>query len=399
MYRQQWAEIQNGPKTMQLDFQYPIDPRISIGLNVYNDKSILLVSSGALATFGYRVRVTSRHILGFGLSGGFVSNQIDLDDVPDIDLVDPVLLNASNSFGFDGQFGMHYRNRNFILGLSLLKLVDNRPFSEGSVVRDTFDPFKDRAAIIGYRIGVSENIYLQPTVYYRSTYYGYEYFEGSLQIGYKNLITIGGGYRLDYGPHAMIRLRLNDLHAGYSYDFPNTRYGGSPGGTHEVQLKYQLKRTTEDLASLVKKDTVQKEPEAVAEEPPRLEEKPVTTESKPEEKPIVEEVKEPVIVAQEPVVEKVDVSTEQQTEPVIEEEVDGPMYDLVVGVFARKFHAERFARQLQNVGIQAIVKTKSDTKLFYVTAPKYATKTISLPRIYEIRHETKIKDAWFEILK
>lgn len=249
MYRQQWTSVTNAPKTIQADVQYLAGKKISIGLNFYNDKTILLNSSGGLATFGYRVFLSSRHILGFGLSGGFVSNQIDLKDVPDSDLLDPVLLNSTNNFAFDGQAGIHYRNKNLIIGGSLLKLVDNLPYKSGSVARTAFDPFKDRAGFLSYRIDLSPHASLQPVVYYRNTYNGYEYFEGALLFNFKG-ITIGGGYRTDFGPNALIRVRIKNLHAGFAYDFPTNKYGGSTGGTNEAQLKFQLGRTINPLTQL-----------------------------------------------------------------------------------------------------------------------------------------------------
>lgn len=399
LFRQQWVGISDGPQTLQLDLQYPFNPKVSVGLNLYNDQSILLSNSGALATFGYRVRLSSRHILGFGLSAGFVSNQIDLEGVPDLDLIDPVLLNSSNNFDFDGQFGMHYRSGNLIFGVSLLKLVDNRPFSEGAVQVDKFDPFKDRSAILGYRLNLSDEISLQPTLYYRSTFSGYEYFEGSMLISYKNIVTIGGGYRLDFGPHAMIRLRLKDLHAGYAYDFPNTRFGGSTGGTHEVQLKFQFKKIVEPLESLVKVDTVKKysPPETTVAKTEKVEEPVVQPTVQNEKTQTIEETVPPVISEPEPepIIETNDPIVEQRPEPP-QEQINGPTYDLVVGVFVRKFHADRYGRQLHTEGITTEVKTKSETGFFYVTIPKYATKSITLERVLEIRNSTQFKDAWFE---
>lgn len=402
-YRQQWVGITDGPKTIQFDLQYPFSPRISVGVNLYNDQSVLLTNSGALVTFGYRVPLASNHILGFGLSAGFVSNQIDLEGVPDLDLIDPVLLNSSNNFDFDGQFGMHYQTGNFTLGLSLLKLVDNRPFSEGSVQHEKFDPFKDKAAIIGYRLNLSDGIFLQPTIYYRSTFTGYEYFEGALLLNYKNTITVGGGYRLDFGPHVMIRMRLKGLHAGYSYDLPSTRYGGSTGGTHEIQVKFQFGKTIDPIQILAKNDSVppvQEEPveEDVTEQVARTEE-PVV------EKPNVEEISTHVPARDnlvdnrvtETADDKVPEPADNRKSDISEHELTGnATYQLVVGAFARKVHADRYLRQLTNQGITAKVITSKTSILYYVIVPEYTTKAITLERVLEIRNNTQFKDAWFK---
>jgi type IX secretion system PorP/SprF family membrane protein len=407
-FRQQWVGITDGPKSIQLDFQYPLSSRISFGLNFYNDQSVLLNSSGALGTFGYRVPISSSQILGFGLSAGFVSNQIDLEGVPDVDLVDPVLLNGADNLNFDGQFGLHYQTGNFRLGISLLKLVDNRPFSEGSVENENFDPFKDMAAIVGYKFNVSDGVSLLPTLYYRTTYSGYEYFEGSLLVSYQNTFTVGGGYRMDLGPHVVLRIRLKGLQAGYSFDLPNTRYGGSTGGTHEIQLKLQLGNAREPIQMLAKKDSLssvrktrlnEKGTEQVAQieesmptetevdkstdvEPAR----PVSRATTPAEETSVQTHDNDIPDA--PEIRKSDISEDEYPRNVT--------YQLVVGAYVRKVHADRYRRQLFTEGILAKVITGKKSSLYYVIVPGYATKAISLDRVLEIRNKTEFKDAWFQ---
>lgn len=411
-FRQQWTGISDGPKTMQLDFQYPIGSRLSLGLNAYNDKTILLSSSGALATFGYRVRLTTTHVLGFAISGGFVSNQIDLEDVPDIDLMDPVLLNSSNNFGFDAQFGMHYRHKNLMIGVSLLKLVDNRPFSEGSVEQDEFDPFKDRTAYLSYVFNLSPQFSIQPTAYYRATFTGYEYYEGALLLNYKNVLTIGGGYRSELGPHAVIRIRLKNLQAGYAYDFPATRYGGSTGGTNEIQLKFEFGRTVEPIESLAKEDSTAGADEArerpvIAKEDKETELKKETDKVNQPVEPsqpavaVNKEEKREEVVAPARVVRDESVTAknneEREKSTISEEELAGNVsYELVVGVYTRPGHASRFAKQLNNQGIRTRVLTSKETRYYYVIVPEYATKAITLDRILEIREKTQFKDAWFK---
>lgn len=71
-------------------------------------------------------------------------------------------------------------------------------------------------------------------------------------------------------------------------------------------------------------------------------------------------------------------------------------YQLVVGSYTRRGHADRFATQLQHQGIKARVLTSNDTDFYYVIVPEYATKAITLDRVLEIRRTTAFKDAWFK---
>lgn len=451
-FRQQWTGVQDAPETMQLDFQYPFDPRISVGLNVYNDKSVLLSSSGALATFGYKVRLSSKYILGFGLSGGFVSNQIDLKNVPDVDLVDPVLLNSNNNFDFDGQFGIHFRHRNFVVGGSLLKLVDNRPFKEGSVQSQKFDPFKDRAGFMTYYFHLSPAVSIQPVLYYRSVLSGYEYFEGSVLMNYKNVFTLGGGYRTELGPHVLLRVRFKNVEAGFSHDLPSNRYGGSTGGTNEVQLKIQFGMEREPLEMFAKEDESSHEREkevsvARADEPvngTQVVERTRTSEASVEPGVVQRSVSERTTssdrltperttsernasepdqrVAAERSTSERSASrssqnnqniagaaqpVEQATRPandrisdIPEEAFTGDVsYELVVGAYQKKAHAEKYLREVISLGYKGVLRTSRESEYFYVILPEYATKAITLERVIAIRDSTPFKDAWFRHFK
>jgi type IX secretion system PorP/SprF family membrane protein len=392
LFRQQWTSIQNSPKTIQVDFQHLFNSKISFGLNLYNDETVLLSSSGALATFGYRVNLTSEHILGFGIGGGFVSNRIDLDGIPDLDLLDPVLLKASNNFDFDSQFGVHYKYRNFVLGLSLLKLFDNRPLEESAVVKEKFDPFKDRAALIGYQIRLSDKFVLFPTAYYRATFTGVDYYEGSVLLKIKNTITIGGGYRTDFGIHGVVRIRIKDLHIGYSNDIPLGKKKTSLGNTNEFQLKILMGRIVPPR--IANAESIEENLEAIDTTSLAINENP--PEDTIEES--VESEKEDVDVESLEKETTLEEATDEEEQPFTSPQPEEAKsnYDLVVGVFERKHNAEQLIREFRQAGIECAIKKFDEEKYHYVVVPKYATQTISFEKIKEIRKNNLFKEAWFK---
>jgi type IX secretion system PorP/SprF family membrane protein len=419
MYRQQWSGISNAPKTIQADLQYLLSKKISIGLNAYNDKTIMLNSSGALATFGYRVLLSSRHVLGFGLSGGFISNNVDLSEVAAPDLPDMALY-KSNEFMPDAQAGLHYRNRNLVIGGSLLKLVDNLPYknlNEESSSRK-FDAFKDRAAFMSYKINLSPASSLQPVVYYRNTFTGYEYFEGTLLFNYK-AITIGGGYRTDFGPTALLRVRIKDFHAGFSYDLPSNHYGGSTGGTYEAQLKFQLGRTVNPLAQKEESDSVQSladkpiEPEeenkqevaaAETEKPAQKNQPAVTPQTTPATSPaktdaVVTNTAPPTSLqpstpsAKDPGAEAHAPHVEQTVGKSTNEAANAGHY-LVVGAYRNLDNALKQLENLKAKGHQPGIIYLSEKQYHYVYLFHSGNKQETVDRLRRIRQQNQFFGAW-----
>lgn len=402
-FRDQWSGVENGPKTYQFDIQYPVDPKISLAVNMYHDKTVLLLNSGAALTFGYHVRLSSHQVLGFGLSGAIVSNRFDLEGVPDVDLIDPVLRNSNNNTSFDSNFGLHYRFRGLTLGFALLNLIDTRPFGEGAIERQEFDRLRDKSATIMYKARISPKVELFPMIHYRSTFSGIEYLEGSLLLNYNGVISFGGGYRTDFGPHAMVRIQLRNFQAGYSYDVPTSRYGGSTGSTSEFQMKYQFNKTVEPL--IAESEPTRKAPpveDAVAEQEDSGiidQEPPVADQAEPkvEKEEVVAEIKAPEKSAEVVPVEQKPVIKEQvEEEEVSVEDAGKARYQLVMGVFSKKYNAERFVRSLAKEGIQAEMRSGEGGVYYYVTIPAFAADKITIEKLNQIRRDERYRDAWFK---
>lgn len=387
-YRQQWTGFEDGPQTIQGDVQFPLNKKISLGVNVINDKTVLLSQFNGFATFGYRVPLTSKQQLSFGLSAGVVSNQLKLDQVPGIDLNDPVIKNAVNNLDFDGQFGMVYAAGKFSLGLSLLKLVKSTPFYNGEALQDyEFDPFKDKAAFISYRFDISRKISFQPYFLYRTTYTGFEYYEGTGLFNISNTVTIGGGYRTDSGPIVMLRFRISKARLGYAYDFPSNKYGAATQGTNEVQMKWlfgeepviiaeeKVEEETPITEAKNEEPVVQPEQEAVVVTPPVEEKEPA----------VVEEPQQVAVVVTEPVVEK-----QEEAKPVAKK------WYLIVGTFEKKYNAERLIKNYEREGVHAEMILHDN--YYYVHIPEFATNEITVERVMEIRQTTSHTDAWFKQL-
>lgn len=400
LYRQQWAGIQDGPKTIQFDFQHAFNNRVAVGLNVFDDKTILLSSTSVMATFGYKVPLAAEHILSFGLSGGFFSNRIKIEDIPDIDINDPAILNSrANNFSFDGQFGLNYSFRSLNIGFSLIRLIDHKTISADPIQGVDFSELKNKIIFASYRFNLSEDISLQPNFSYRFTSDNLNFFEASSIFSYKNLIAVGGGYRESFGPTALARVTIKDLQVGYAYDFPSTKASVTTGGTNEIQLKWRFGKVLDKLAKR-KKTPEEKKEEPIQAQTQIPENKGTTQAEKPQEEipnSIKEEANKPIEIAAAAEIIPVVKETPPQQEPELKkDELPNNEFLLIVGTFKNQINAQKLVRSLTKAGYEAEIIKVPGSIYHYVHIPKFKTDEVSLDKILEVRSTDLFKGAWYK---
>lgn len=395
LYRQQWTGIEDGPKTLQFDFQHAINNRMAFGINIYDDKTVLLSRTSVMATFGYRVPLAKEHILSFGLSGGFNSNRITLEDVPSIDINDPVLLNSSaNNFSFDGQFGVNYNFRNLVVGFSLVRLVDNKTFSEEQLQKPEFNELKNKIIFAGYKFYFSETFSLQPNFLYRFTADNLNFYETSAVFSYKEMISVGGGYRENYGPTAIARVTIKDLQVGFAYDLPSTKAEVSTGGTNEIQLKWRFGKVLDKLTKREKTPVESTNQLTVAQN-----QAPVSEAPDPEKAVESGNEKIGIVPVEAVVVKETEKSKEEIITPLtVEEPQNSIEYLLIAGTFNRRANAEKLVKELAKNGIEGVILHTQEESYYYVHVPQYKTEIVTLEKVLEIRNLEIFKDAWFKKL-
>jgi type IX secretion system PorP/SprF family membrane protein len=413
-YRNQWTGIQNGPKTLQFDVQVPLTSRMAIGANVANDRTILLDATSVMFTYGYRIPLATDHTLGFGLSAGIFTNKVNLNGIPDSDINDPALSSARlNNSAADGQFGVHYTFKNFVLGFSMVNLFERKTLSPESFQNIKFSQLKNDIIFASYKFEVVPGmISVRPNFAYRLNENQPNFYEASALVSYKDLLDVGGGYRQNFGPSAMVRINLGNIQAGFAYDFPSPTAQVSTGGSQEIQLKWRFgeKKTLAPRSRATDNTVVQEQPQPKEEiKQPSEESKQQPEPAREEDKPKEEPKTEPVVVPeqQQPVVEeKKEPVVEQKKEPVVTppvEEVKPPApeteYYLIINTFEDRDNAEKFYKSVIAKGFKAEIRETPpgvDPHYFYVHLPEYKSKEISVDKVLDVQKKTGFKDAWFK---
>lgn len=245
LYRKQWSGIDDGPEVNGVALQYATHNNISLGFNFYTEKSVVFKSSSGMLTFAYKVPLTSDSYLKFGLSGGLGVSSIDMNAINEAGTnsgLDPALMNAAGTtYALRGNFGVHYRYKNFTIGFALPNIFESHENDTMQVNDVKVSRLSDKLFTLSYKALLSDKFTVEPYVLYRRLNAVQDQQEAAVLLYYRNQIWIGGGYRLNYGPTLTVGLALRDfIKVGYSYEIPASQKAISTYGSHEVQLQVRL---------------------------------------------------------------------------------------------------------------------------------------------------------------
>ncbi|RAW01417.1 PorP/SprF family type IX secretion system membrane protein [Pseudochryseolinea flava] len=274
MHRQQWMGIEGAPMLTGLSYNSLInDTRAGYGVRFSNYSRGVLNTTDFSATYCYGIGLSQKTFLFFGLSGGAISNTIDLNKVDDPD--DPAIAEYLNSnIQPVANFGMLLRSASGLnLGISLPQLFTpkfNSTQSFGSTGVSPFDNIfitayykrKVEGKIVNRRKGgmrsrVKTKESIAPLEFYLNYKYsalGNSQFEVLGKFNLSQNFWLGASYKMPYGFTGNFGININKFTFGYSYE-PNTQpETGFSNGTHDViiGLKIGQKKRFKKAAPLLR---------------------------------------------------------------------------------------------------------------------------------------------------
>jgi type IX secretion system PorP/SprF family membrane protein len=252
-YRQQWMGFTGAPKITTVTFTSLIDDsRTGIGIKASTYSRGILKTTDFSFSYAYAVPVGLNSNLFFGLSGGAISNTIDISNV---DMSDPAVARyLEKNIQPVANFGVLYKSENGInLGLMLPQLFtpsfdytatnfENTTPSVTDEIIGTFYYKKklDKKALRRRHSKFkNEDEYAPLELYalYKYSSWGGDQFEVTARINCSQSVWLAGGYRQNYGPMASMGFRLSDkISVSYAYEpGANMQENYSPD-SHEINL-------------------------------------------------------------------------------------------------------------------------------------------------------------------
>ena len=239
MLREQWTGINGAPSTQTLSIHSPLKyQKMSLGALVLNDNIGVTSQTGAYFSYAYRIPLTQKGKLSFGLQGGFTHYNADLSSVSS---TDPTFqFGDVNEVHPNVGFGMFYNTSRFYAGVSSPQLIENvfdkeNPDSDSKIMRHYF-------ATAGYVFDLNHSLKLKPNILIKAVEGAPVEIDVNTNLLIKEVLWVGLSWRSFDSFDAIIQFQIsNQLQMGYSYDFiTTTALSRVNGGSHEFMLNYRL---------------------------------------------------------------------------------------------------------------------------------------------------------------
>lgn len=241
LHRSQWVGFEGAPITQTFTLHSPVaNDRLGLGLSVLNDKIGPLNNTSIFADFAYRLPVSEKGTLAFGLKVGLNAFRADLtsldtDQAGDQSFASDISNGIAPNFGF----GLYYHTDTWYVGASTPKLVENDFESDGS---DVSREQRHYWFIAGTVFPIAENIKLKPTTFIQITQGAPIVLDLSGMFIFQEKLELGAMLRIDDAVGVLAGYNINpQLRVGYSFDysFNNTTFRYN-GGSHEIMVRYDF---------------------------------------------------------------------------------------------------------------------------------------------------------------
>ncbi len=256
--RLQWTGFDGAPRTNYLSVASPLaDERISVGVNLVNDKVGPITQNGLFADAAYSLPIDKRTNVNFGLraGGNFFSagiGSLKLYNETQTDIA--FSQNINSTFLPNLGFGVYVNSEKWYVGASAPKLLTNEvQTSGGEVTVQTANAFTEARHFYFMGGGLFElnpSLTLKPSAAIRMVTGAPLAIDVTVQALISETFWVGAYHRLNDSFGGILQLQASEqLKIGYSYDHTISDLSGYVGGTHEILISFDLSFSGSKLRS------------------------------------------------------------------------------------------------------------------------------------------------------
>jgi len=236
-YRTQWSGFDGNPATLNFSSHLSmVDNKVGLGLTVIQDKIAEVKNTEFNLNYSYRLEVKENQYLFFGLSTGMMRYNSD-PGLLNLQRQDDPSFTYTNEFQFNTGAGIMLKGDQYIIGLSVPKLIPSKISYTGNTVQVYNQHFYLFGSYIHY---FNERLQLKPSLLLKGT-------QGSpLSVDLNINVVIDQNYTLGlltrnlntFG--LLAQLRMKQYRLGYVFEMPTDQSVGQRFTSHEISLTYSL---------------------------------------------------------------------------------------------------------------------------------------------------------------
>lgn len=243
LLRKQWSGISGAPETATFTVDAPFnDKKVGLGLQVFNDKLGITRTTGAVASYAYRIRM-DKASLSFGLQGSVSQYNANYSAVMlepgGGGAADAAFMNDINATLFNAGAGIYYNSDRFYVGLSSPEFL-------GQQINKPVNGLSNKQYIhiflaTGYVFPLGENFSLKPSMLFKGVEGAPLQADLNATLWVKDRVAFGAQYRTSADISALVELQVSpQIRIGYQYDKSVTSLRNYNAGSHEFMLRYEF---------------------------------------------------------------------------------------------------------------------------------------------------------------
>jgi type IX secretion system PorP/SprF family membrane protein len=236
--RQQWSGLDGAPSTQTFSLHSPLKKeRASLGFLFLHDRIGVTEQTGVYGSFAYRIPMSKKGKLAFGLQGGATFFNAQFTKVA---INDPAFQNDIRFVQPNIGFGMYYHTNRFYAGFSIPQLIQTK-YDKSSMDPDA-KLLRHYFASAGYVFDLSKIIKLKPNILVKAVAGAPVQFDLNLNTLIHNVFWIGVSWRSFDSIDALVQIQITEqLQIGYAFDFATTtELKRVNSGSHELMLNYRF---------------------------------------------------------------------------------------------------------------------------------------------------------------
>lgn len=243
----QWSGFSGAPRTsyFMVHSDMPsVNKNMSVGGQIVMDRTSMINRLSAVVSYGYKLDLGNEHFLRFGLSGGMYQASANPTNATVLDNNDNIVLGGVNKgVTLSTEFGALYSFKGVQFGISVPEVFQRKvDFNIQGLSSDYY--LKRNLQVYGsYLYEVSEFVKIEPSVFMKTIGNGIYQLDFNVLGTYKDLISLGLGYRTHSGILSQLHVKLKDMfYIGYAYSVPGRGLISYTSGSHEIMIGTRLSK-------------------------------------------------------------------------------------------------------------------------------------------------------------
>lgn len=244
IYRNQWVNLDGAPKTFTMTAHSGFkQSKVGVGFILSNDQIGIHNDVGFYGVYSYKINVTRKGTLAFGLQGGFNNLKSDYNKLIIKSQSDPNLGGVDSKFNPNFGAGLYFRQDNFYVGFSVPYILDNKVVGlegVGSIAKQR----RYYYLMGGFTKKLSNRVKIVPSAQIRIQDEAPISFDLNTIFVLYDVVGLGVSYRLNDAIVTLFELQINEnFHVGYAYDITTSALNQYSNGSHELMINYRIKIT------------------------------------------------------------------------------------------------------------------------------------------------------------